>query len=168
MKVNKLNTAAALLLAGFAVNAFASTTTGDLSVEADVTASCDLSDATLDFGNVDLANGATTNTTMSLTCTGGATASSASADDGQFSADAPSGYDYAMRYDDGDFQHYLGYNLYRDNLHTQNWATSNMNSFSFSGGVALIPFYGLIGNNQVAANLPAGHYTDTVTITVTY
>ena len=70
----------------------------------------------------------------------------------------------------------LNYNLYKDIGYSQNWGDGTGGSTTVTGGIhqsgllvtsvtVNIPVYGSIPGSQ---NIPAGAYTDVITITVTY
>jgi len=165
MKVKFINKVAALVLAGFAVNAVAASTLndtdGNLNVTATIAGACALTNTSnLNFGLINLIVGADANTSLTLTCSGSPSISAIAT--GLYDNKTAFG-EYAMS--DGS-NHYVGYNLYTNNTMDTSWSETDPVSISLSEGEAILDFYGVIapqieydGGNSI---------TDTVTVAVTY
>ena len=156
----------ALLSATGAQPAFASTASDTLGVNATVTSNCTVTAGTLAFGNVDVTTGAAVDGTgtLSVICTSG-TPWQAAADAG-----VGTGATAATR-KMANGTNLLDYALYTDSGRSNIWgdaADSGTAKISGTGtGTAQSnTIYGTILANQAA--LPAGAYSDTVTVTVTY
>jgi spore coat protein U-like protein len=165
MKVNRINKVAALLLTCFSVNALSATLSnevdGNLNVSATIAGACALTNTTnLNFGLINLLEGANANTSLTLTCAGSpsVTAIATGLHDGQTAYG-----EYAMS--DGS-NHLVGYNLYTNNTLDTSWSDTDEVSISLSGGEAILDFYGVI-SPQI--NYDGGFdLSDTVTVAVTY
>jgi spore coat protein U-like protein len=159
------------LLAGEPIVAQAGTSTATLSVSIVITASCTINPATLVFastaGTSLIATAVNGSSSVSVTCTNGSPYSIAM-DNG---ANA-SGSQRRM-ISGGNF---LNYNLYVDAAHTLPWSTAiNSTTCTTSGDCFLgtgngsaqsINIYGVVPTTASAP--PAGTYTDTVTMTITF
>jgi spore coat protein U-like protein len=157
------------LLAAAAVAAqpaFAATATSTMDVSATVTSNCVVSTTALDFGNVDVTSGSDVDGTggISITCTSGA--------DWTATADAggSTGATLAVRkLTDG--TNFLNYALYTDSARTNLWGDGTTLSTQAITGTGTgtqqdSTIYGRVPSGQTS--LPAGAYTDTVNVTVTY
>jgi spore coat protein U domain-containing protein, fimbrial subunit CupE1/2/3/6 len=143
----------------------AATTSTNLGVSATVTNNCSFGTiSALSFGNYDpvVANASTDlagTGTFDLTCTSGDSITIGLS----LGANASSG---TQRYMVDGSSDQLSYNLYQDSGHTTAWDdTSNLESSTGTGGSVLYTVY---GNVPATQNVPAGSYTDTVSIDVTY
>lgn len=144
-------------------NAHAATDTDTMTVTATVISSCNVAADDLAFGNYDPVAPAplTAATTIEVTCTNG-TDYAVALDEG-----LGSGASIATRKMSagGDT---LDYSLYQDAAHTQVWGeTSGVDTVdgTGTGATATLDVYGMVDAAQTA---PAGAYSDTVTVTVTY
>ena len=140
--------------------------TDTLDVSATVTSNCTVSTGSVAFGNVDVTTGAAVDGTgtISVTCTNG-TAWSAAADAG-----AGTGATLSTR-KMANGENLLDYALYADSARTEIWGdaadASTVKIIGTGVGTAeTLTVYGSILAGQVS--LPAGAYTDTVTVTVSY
>ena len=155
-----------VLAAAAAMPAQAATTSSNLDVSATVTSNCVVSTSPIDFGDVDVTNGANVDGTggISVTCTSG-TAWSADADAG-----GGTGATLAVR-KMSDGTNFLNYALYTNAGRTTVWgdgaggATATI-SGTGNGVAQASTIYGRVPSGQTS--LPAGDYLDTVTVTVTY
>ena len=139
----------------------ASTATNTLSVTATVVNYCTVNTSSLSFGNYQ-GSDATATATATLTCTNG-TAETIGLDAGANGAHAV-GTTRAMT--DGS-SHYLSYEIYQNSGHTTVWdASTHTEAGTGTGSAQSLTAYGDIPANQLTA--PAGSYTDTVNINVTY
>jgi spore coat protein U-like protein len=157
-----------IAVSSFAVagTAYAATATGTLSSTATVTSNCTVSTTTVAFGNVDVTSGSAVNSTggISVTCTNG-TAWAASANAG-----AGTGASLATR-KMANGANLLNYVLYTDSARTTVWGdgaggTTATLSDTGSGSAQAKTIYATVPAGQTS--LPAGSYSDTVTVTITY
>jgi spore coat protein U-like protein len=135
-----------------------------MNVSATVQSSCLISASAMAFGSYDPVNASPTNATSSITVTcttgtsfvvglsaGSATGATVSAR--QMSNAAPR----------------LNYSLFTDSSRTSNWGNTPgvdaLAPVTATGSPSVITVYGRIAAQQ---NIPAGSYSDTVTVTVTY
>lgn len=147
--------------------AFASplTASDTMQVSATVTPACHIVASPLDFGSFDATTGNAVAApgSVSVTCTKD-TAYTVGADAG-----SGSGATFAARQmpSNGNL---LQYSLFTDASHTSVWgdgtSSSNALSGNGSGSSDTVNFYGQIAAGQTTA--PAGDYSDTVTVTVSY
>jgi spore coat protein U-like protein len=153
----------ALLLLGTPTQrAEAVTATTTLAVTATVLNTCLVSAQPLPFGNYD--PNATTDlditTTITVTCTTGTTYN-VGLDKGANGASVTA---RAMK----SGSNTLNYSMFRDSARTQNWGNT-VGTDTVPRTAALVPdvltVYGRVAKSQ---NVPAGLYTDTVQVTVTY
>jgi len=154
-----------------AAPAFASTTTGSLTVQANVQASCYLNTAAanqgsalLNFGTITNlqsnvnADAATSGSALSLICSSGTTYA--------VSADLGTNATGQQRQMANGSNH-LPYNLYSDSARTT--AITSGAAFASSTGTGLAQNINLWGAVPAGSTLPPpGSYVDTVTLTVTY
>jgi spore coat protein U-like protein len=149
----------------------AGTATANLTVQVTITASCTINTATLDFGS----NAGTTlissainaATTVSVTCTNGSPYSI-----GMNNGANASGSQRRM----ASGANFLNYNLYTDAARLNAWTTAASNSTctttnscflgTGSGSAQSVNIYGTVPSVGTAP--PAGVYTDTVTMTITF
>lgn len=161
--------AGSFLLAAAAVAATpatAATDTSTLGVSATVTANCQVSTTALAFGDVDVTSGSNVDGTgsFSVTCTNGA-GWTATADAG-----LGTGATLATR-KMSDGTNFLNYVLYTDTDRTTVWGdgvggTTSTIASTGTGSAQDNTIYGRVPAGQTS--LPAGAYSDTVTVTVTY
>lgn len=146
------------------VPAYATTTTGTITVTASVATTCTVNSPTLAFGSYDATKELDTTATVSVQCTQSGTGATASValDSGLHSANATSPYTRALS--DGS-SHYLNYDIYTDSNHTTVWGGSTTVSAAENGSAVTLTAYGKLPASQT---LIAGSYTDTVGITVTF
>ena len=164
--ITRLIGSAALAGLVIAAPAYASTATGNLGVSATVSSNCTLSTSPVAFGTVDVTSGTDVDATGSIgvTCTSG-TAWDASADAG-----AGSGATLDTRKMTSG-ANLLNYVLYTDSARTTVWGdgasgTTALISDTGTGVEQTKTIYGRVPSGQTSA--PAGDYTDTVAVTVTY
>ncbi|MET0182525.1 MAG: spore coat U domain-containing protein [Caulobacterales bacterium] len=146
----------------FAAPVYAGTDDDTMDVTATVLATCDVIAQDLSFGNYDpiAASNVDAATTVSLTCTNGTPYHLG------ISLGAGTGASMATRYmKQGANQ--LGYTLYQNGARTTLWGTATGDSLAGSGtgSAATINVYGRIPMQQA---VPAGSYSDTITVTVTW
>lgn len=158
--------AAILACSAMVPTAFAATTSSNLEVSATVSANCTASTTPVAFGTVDVIGGSDVDGTggLAVTCTSG-TAWTASADTG-----AGSGATFSTR-KMANGANLLDYVLYTDSERTSFWGdgaggTSATFADIGTGSVQNSTIYARVPAGQTS--LPAGDYTDTVTVTVTY
>jgi spore coat protein U-like protein len=137
--------------------AYAATTSTTFTVTATVATVCSVTATDLAFGAY--ANSAIAATsTVSVTCTSGGAYTVGLSDGANFSTTR------RMKNAGTD---YLGYELYKDALHSNRWGNSGgeLVSGSGSGSAQDLTVY---GNLPAGQGLIAGSYTDTIQVTVTY
>ena len=165
-KALRLGAVAAIALCAAASPAYADDTTSTLGVSATVTANCAVTTSPIAFGNIDVTTSANVDGTggISVTCTNG-TAWTATADAG-----TGSGATLAVRKltSGSDL---LNYALYTDSGHTTAWGdgvggTTATITDTGTGTTQSKTIYGRVPTGQTGA--PAGSYSDSVTVTVTY
>lgn len=164
MKMQSKLLAALLLLS--ASTTHAATATGNLSVTATVSGTCTLTTSPVAFGTYDPASGTddTATGTVTVTCTNG-TGYTVSLDAG---ANEETPGDVSTRRMLAAASQYLPYQLYQDSGHTTVWGDSGgaiLTGQTGDGTAQPISVYGLITAGQY---VPAGSYTDTVVVTITY
>jgi spore coat protein U-like protein len=157
------------LAGGFALAlgsaADAATTSGNLSVSANIAASCAVSTNPVAFGSVNPLSGSATDASgaISVTCTSG-TAWSAAAGSG-----AGTGATIASRAMTSG-SNLLNYSLYTDSGHSTLWGDGTLSTAAITGtgngSAQSSTIYGRVPSGQSSA--PTGSYSDTVAITVTY
>ncbi|HEX8216858.1 MAG TPA: spore coat U domain-containing protein [Allosphingosinicella sp.] len=151
--------------AAFATPAAAGTQGTGLGVSANVTANCSVVANPVDFGDIDTLDSTAVlgSGSVDVTCTNG-TGWTATADIG-----GGSGATFASRRltFGGNT---LNYTLYRDAARSQVWGDGTNSTFtvtgSGSGSQQSFNVYGRLPGGQSSA--PAGLYTDTVNVTITY
>ncbi|HET7798296.1 MAG TPA: spore coat U domain-containing protein [Nevskia sp.] len=157
--------AATLSAVGAAMPARAATAGGTLTVNASVASVCLISNGTLSFGSYDPTSGSASNasTTVTLTCTLG-TAYKIGLDAG-----AGSGATVSLRQMTSG-GNTLGYRLFRDAGRTLNWGNTPSTDTldGTSSAVSLTNTITVYGQIPAGTAAPAGTYTDSVAITVTY
>jgi spore coat protein U-like protein len=150
----------------FSPSAQAATVDATLNVTATVEHACLVTGGNLSFGNYEPLSGAPVNATadFTVTCTLGSTAS-ITLDQGSNPDAASTDDNPVRRMTDG--ANYLQYNLYSDAGYSQVWGNSPASDVSTvgTGNAEIVTVYGTIPGGQ---NVPAGNYSDTVTITVTF
>lgn len=162
----KLVIAGALIVPVGSAFAAPTTTTTTFGASATVTSTCTVSAANLSFGNVDPLVNATTATAaqadITVTCTKGTTY------DVGLDAGLATGATVTTRAMTSG-ANTLSYGLFSESTHTTNWGnTVNTDTVSGTGTGAsqILTVYGQIPSGQNTT--PAGAYTDTITVTVTY
>lgn len=155
-----------LATAGLASPAFAQQDTENLAVSATVSENCVVATSPVAFGSVDVTLNANSDSTggISVTCTSG-TAWTATADDGA----APAGTLAVRQMASG--INLLNYALYTDSARTSVWGdgvggTTGTITGTGTGTADEHIVYARVPSGQTTA--PAGSYTDTVVVTVTY
>ena len=154
----------AVCLAAISGPAFAaSTQQTTFKVTADVTASCTIAAADLDFAAYDPAGSAVSGqSSITVNCTNGTTWN-VGLNQGVFS-----GATTSTRKMTGPGSFALAYGLFTDSTHTTNWGNivgTDTKSGTGAGVDQVLNVYGLIPGTQ---NVGAGHYEDTITATVTF
>lgn len=164
----RMSVAAATVFGVFGVAAPAqaqSSESADLSVSATVTANCSISTSAVAFGNVNTLSGGNVDATggITVTCTSG-TPWTASADAG----DGSSATLLVRRMTSG--ANALNYTLYTNSGHTIVWGdgtgTTGTISNTGTGSAQAMTIYGRVPSGQ--GTVPAGSYSDTVSVTVSY
>ncbi len=163
--IKKLHTlgfaSAVVLVAGWGGLAQAATETSNLSVTAEVTASCSITTSPVGFGNYDpvVAHASAdldATGTVTVTCTDGSSATISLGQGANFSTD--------RRLGDGG-TNFITYNLFSDVGRTTVWDETTTVATTGTGLADPHTVYGRITASQ---NVPAGSYTDTVVATVTF
>ena len=155
---------AAVGLAAVSGPAFAaSTQQTTFKVTADVTASCTIAAAQLDFAAYDPAGSAVPGQSqITVNCT------NSTPWDVGLNAGLFSGATTTTRKMTGPGSYSLSYGLFTDASHTTNWGNvvgTSTQSGTGTGADQILNVYGLI---PAAQNVGAGHYEDTITATVTF
>ena len=161
--MRKILMAAVGASAAFAAPAYANT--ADLDVTATVEDSCTVANSTMNFGTLSVINGTNhdASASVSLTCTIGADYT-VSLDNGN---NAGAGTQRFLNYDDGATVHQIPYNLYSDTARSTAWNSAGFNPAGTASGTSeTLTVYGRIPST--AANVIAGSYTDTVTVSITF
>ena len=165
-----------LSTAGLSVSAFAATSASDMAVTADINANCTMSTTDLAFGAYDpiVANAALdlrATATVSTTCTSGATGvvTMSQGDHSLYCVINDCHRQLANAEETG----FLRYNIYTSaSYYMSNIWNNDVEEMSsvaqvLGSGVSQdLTVYGEIPKNQ--KNAPAGSYTDTITVTLTY
>lgn len=152
-----------LAIALWANNAAAATATTTMGVSATVSSVCLISANAINLGTYDAVAGTavTATTTVSATCTSGSTY-----DVGISVGNGTGATVAARKLTSG--ANTLTYSLYSDAGHTTAWGDTvgtNTVAGTGNGTAQSITVYGKINASQ---NVPAGSYSDTVNVTVTY
>ena len=168
----------ALGTAVFTVPVYATETAENLTVSAEITASCTISTTDLSFGTYDgiVANASqdlTATSTISTTCTAGTggVVTMGGGDHTSFSRGRGPGSGIIRNMANEGSTSYLRYEIYADASHTYVWnysqiAMSSVASVTGTGTSQDMTVYGKVFKNQQDA--AAGSYTDTVTIAFNY
>jgi spore coat protein U-like protein len=141
--------ALALLLAAWPLAGVAGSNTGNLNVSASIAGNCIVNTGTMATGSISVT--CTQNAPVTIALNTGLNPTHAS---GTTRAMANSTY-------------YLSYELYTSSARTTVWNTSNTVSATGTGSAQTVSVYGTIPAGQGSAQ-PAGSYTDTVGITLTF
>lgn len=156
--------AAAVVASG---GAQAATATGSLTVSATVLTSCTVTPGALAFGNYDPTSATATDATASIVvlCTAG-TAYTLALDAGQGSGATPA----ARKMTRVSAADLLSYSIYNDSGRTTNWGnTSGTGALTGTSSlVSLTQTFTAYGRIPVSQAVPAGAYTDSVTVTLSY
>lgn len=168
MRCSKMSILSAVTLAAFSwASPSLPAVTDTFDVTITLQSSCDLSTAPtdMDFGSVGLlSQDYTASSSIYVTCTSG-TNYELELDDGQ-NADATT-----RRMFDGDSS-YVSYRLYRDNGRTELWGDGttfgNASARTGTGSEETVAVYGSVLQLDNPSTPPAGAYSDTVTVTVTF
>ncbi len=154
-----------------ATRAWAATATANLTVQITITASCTISATTLNFGTLAgtavSASPTSASTNVSVTCTNGSPYSI-----GMDNGANASGSQRRMK----SGTNFLNYNLYTNAGLTNAWTTATSTTTctttnscflgTGNGAAQSVPIYGQMP--AVGSAPPAGTYSDTVTMTITY
>jgi len=165
-----------LYAAGLSLPVYAATTASDMSVTVNVNASCTMGVTSLDFGTYDPFGAHATQdlratATVSTTCTSGATGvvTMSQGDHALYCVINDCHRQLANAEETG----FLRYNIYRSaSYYMSNIWNNDVEEMSsvaqvLGSGVSQdLTVYGEIPKNQ--KNAPAGSYTDTITVTLTY
>lgn len=148
------------LLAAAAGPAFASTTTGSLTVSVEVVATCKVGAASLGFGTYGAGQTADLRAQGTIAYEGCGTSPIKVALDGGSSRNPKA---RTLVGSDG---RKLSYQLYRDSARSKVWGTGpSALSFRPSRGTGSLVVYGSIPGGQ---SVPVGRYTDTVLVTIDF
>jgi spore coat protein U-like protein len=154
----------------FSAPALAATATSSMPVTADVTNSCTISAGSLAFGSYDpIVTNAVTDldgtATLTITCTSGAAATITISQGANPNTGSTDDVPLRRMLSGADF---LSYTLYQDVAHTTVWGNTTGTGLPYTGtGVQTTntTVYGVITQAQ---NVPAGTYSDTDTVTITF
>lgn len=172
LRILAITGAAALPLAIATVPAHAGTATTTFSVTATVVNSCAINSAgNLAFGNYDPTSATATNgsSSISVNCTKGDAYTIAL----NYGANGGSATNRIMS-DGASTPDLLNYNLYTDSTHGNVWNSScgagnNCGSGTGAGpGAGNAQTYTVYGQIAAGQNVPAGSYSDTITLTVNF
>jgi len=149
---------------GAPTGALAGTQSTNMGVSATVTANCTISTTPVAFGSVDtLAGNHDATGSVSISCTNGAPWSATA------NAGAGSGATLPVRRMTSG-ANTLAYSLYIDSSHASIWGSGSGGTSAVtgtgSGSAQSFTIYGRVPSGQ--SSVPAGTYTDTVSVTVTY
>jgi len=165
-RARKAAVAVALATTALAAPAWAQTTTGDLSSSATVTENCTLTTTAVAFGNVNATSATNVDSTggISVTCTSGVAWSASAA------AGAGTGATLAVR-KMANGTNLLNYALYTESTRTTVWGdgvggTTGVITGTGSGSAQASTIYARVPGGQ--STVPAGSYSDTVVVTITY
>lgn len=155
---------ACLALAAMTDPARAGTVQTTMNVSATVQSSCLVSAAPMLFGSYDPNNASPTNATTSITvtCTTGTSFGVG------LSAGSTSGATITARHM-GNAANRLNYALFSDSGRTTNWGNSpGVDAPANTTATAVPSVISVYGQIAAQQNIPAGAYSDTITVTVTY
>lgn len=164
LSARAISAAVLLGLSAHSAAAQAATATDTMTVSATVQSACVVSANPLAFGNYNPTSGSNTDatTTLSVTCTSGTSYTVG------LSAGTGNGATVSARKMTGG-GNTLNYALYQDSARSTNWGntpgTDTPASATAGASAATLTVYGRITGGQ---NVPAGTYTDSVTVTVNY
>ena len=160
-------TLAALVAIVFAAPAFAGTSTSNMNVSATVSNNCTISAGALSFGTYDTVSGSAVDSTatLSVACTEGASSTitlgqGANADTGSTDA-AP-----LRRMAAGAER--LSYSLFQDTGRTTAWGNTAGTGVGYTASSSAASNQTVYGRIAASQDVPAGSYTDTVVVTVTF
>ena len=144
------------------------TATANLTSTATVTASCLIAANPMAFGAYDPLTGGGQavfqTTTISVQCTNGMDAPPITMDQGQNPQTGSTGTTPLRQMING--AALLTYNLYSEDSYAAVWGTAGITSPNPNGAAQNMTVYGKIDGGQTT--VPAGNYTDTVVVTVTF
>ena len=153
----------AVCLAAISGPAMAASTQTTFKVTADVTASCTIAAADLDFAAYNPGGSAVPGqSSITVHCTNGTTWNVG------LNAGVFSGATTSTRKMTGPGSFALAYGLFTDSAHTTSWGNivgTDTESGTGTGIDQVLNVYGLVPASQ---NVGAGHYEDTITATVTF
>lgn len=155
-----IGVAAAALVFGGGV-AEAATVSTTMTVTATVVASCSVNGGNLNFSSYDPLSASPTDGTLqiSVACTKGATATI-----GLSTGSNPNAG--VRRMTNG--TDYLSYELYKDASRTTVWGDTGANLLTYLSSTNVSQLFSVEGRITAGQNVPAGSFSDTVTITVTF
>ncbi|MDM3862136.1 MAG: spore coat U domain-containing protein [Aphanizomenon gracile PMC644.10] len=147
--------------------ALAGTATSNITVGANVPASCTISSQPINFGAYDAGTGSPISTFLDVNCTTGASAVITLSQGSNAATDSTDAAPLRrMKLTTGN--RYLSYNLYHDNGHSTVWGNtaSSGKDYTGVGNAQALTFYAkmTLGLSSAAA----GSYSDTVVATITY
>ena len=156
-----------LALGGVSLVAQAATTTGSMAVSATVLTSCSVTPGPLAFGNYDPTSATPNDVTASIVvlCTAG-TAYTLGLDAGAGSGATTT----ARKMTIAAGVSTLNYTIYNDSGRTTNWGNTS-GTGALTGTTSLVGLsntFTAYGRIPISQSVPAGAYTDTVTVTLTY
>jgi spore coat protein U-like protein len=143
----------------------ATTTTNTFTVQAVINASCNVTATTLNFGTYDptSATALAGSSTVSVFCTSGTPYTAA--------LNVGSGGGSFTTRTIANGSNTLNYNLFRDSAYAQVWGDGSGSTFTVAGtgsGLLTASNITVYGQIPIAQDKPAGSYSSTVTVTVTY
>ena len=174
----KIMVLSALLIstASLSLPAYATTTTAEMNVSADINASCIMSSTDLDFGDYDaigvnVTADLTATATISTTCTSG-TNGVITMSGGSHALYCITSKCYRRMANEGETS-FLGYNIYTNESYS--WSNVWSDNPSAQGEIVQMMGAGVSQNTTVYGEIPknqknavAGSYTDTINITLNY
>lgn len=153
---------AAALLAGAPLSqALAATATATFTVTADVTTTCDIDAQNMDFGTYS-GVAKTTTTTLTALCSSGTPYTIG------LNAGTSAGATVTTRKMTGPAGQLLGYGLFRDAAHTQNWGNTIGTDTQSGTGTGAEQIFTVFGDLPASQFVGAGSYADTITATLTF
>lgn len=152
-----------------ALAAFAGTSTNNVSISVTVNANCTISAGPLAFGNYDpaIANASSAlngTASMSVACTSAAPATIL-LDQGANANTSSTDSAPLRRLNNG--SNFLNYNVYQDSSRSTTWGNTSGTGVAYTGtgSTTSLTAFAAVGGGQT---VPAGSYSDTVVVTVTF
>lgn len=151
-----------IILTSFLSSAYGTTVTSNFTVQATVAGSCQVAATTLNFGSYNMFASSTGNSTLTVTCTTSTGYTVA------LNAGLGTGATVAIRKMTSS-GNTLPYALYTDNGLTTLWGDGTASTTTVAGtGNGAAQNITIYGNVPAGSTAPAGSYSDTVQITVTF